>query len=63
MDHVRRAVKRRDHTHPNIQVNRALYWHLEEPMFVLGLDGDCTHGIIVGISLDLRLDGSRIHMS
>jgi hypothetical protein len=40
-----------------------LDWYFDEPVFVLGLDADCAYRIIVCISLDYRLDGSRIQMS
>jgi hypothetical protein len=33
-------------------LHSALDWHFDELLFVLGLDADCAHRIIVCISLD-----------
>jgi hypothetical protein len=40
----------------------ALDWYSDELLFVLGLDADCAHRIIMCISLDYRLYGSWIQM-
>jgi len=45
------------------RLRSALDWYFGEPLVVLGLDADCAHRIIVCISLDYRLYGSRIQMS